>query len=254
MPTVADDEYTVHLPERQAGLDQDEEYCVVETGGETRRIRIHDYDQIFTVPGLYERIYADALSCESPRIVVDLLHQVLREEREAPEDHRVLDFAAGNGLVGAELARIQSGAIVGVDLLPEAMMAAERDRPGVYDDYHAVDITDLSADESDALGGHDFTCLTCVAALGFGDVPPAAFASALGFVADGGLVAFNIRERFVEDADVSGFSRTLANAFASGTIVEQARLSYTHRLSATGEALPYLAMVGRKHGELELAA
>lgn len=254
MPTVVDDQYTVHLPERQAGLDQDEEYCVVEMGGEQRRIRIHDYDQLFAVLGLYERVYADALSCESPRIVVDLLHQVLCEEREAPEDQRVLDFAAGNGLVGAELARIQSGAVVGVDLLPEAMMAAERDRPGTYDAYHALDVTDLAADERDALQGHDFTCLTCVAALGFGDVPPEAFASAFGFVADGGFVAFNIRERFTEEADVSGFSRMLANAFASGAIVERARLSYTHRLSATGEALPYLAMVGRKRGELELVA
>lgn len=255
MPTVAADEYTFHMPARQAGLDQNQEYCEVLTGdGERRRVLLHDYDVIFGIPGLYEWIYAESLSCESPRIVVDLLHRVLREEQEAPGDLRVLDFGAGNGLVAAELGRIESGAIVGVDLLEEAMMAAERDRPGLYDDYHALDLTTLTADDRVDLGRHEFNCLTCVAALGFGDVPPAAFAAAFGFVADGGLVAFNIRECFVDAGDTSGFSRTLANAFATGTLVEHARLGYTHRLSATGEPLPYLAIVARKHGPLELVA
>lgn len=256
MSTLSEHEYTLHLPTRgAAGLDQDEEFCVVEIDGERRRIRFHDYDEIFKVPGLYERLFADALACDSPRVVVDLLHDALREEGERPEELQVLDFGAGNGMVGEELSRIDSGAVVGVDLLPEAKMAAERDRPGIYDAYHAVDMTDLSDRERRELEGQDFNCLTCVAALGFGDVPPEAFATAYELIADDGWVAFNIRERFVEEgSDTSGFSRTLATALQEGAIEEHARVSYTHRLSVAGDPLPYVAMVGRKRGELALVA
>ncbi|MBB4660895.1 class I SAM-dependent DNA methyltransferase [Conexibacter arvalis] len=255
MSTLDHQEYVIHMPAAGAdGLDQHEEYCEVEWDGERRRIRFHDYDEIFKVPGLYERLFADALSCDSPRVVVDLLHDALRQEDERPQDLQVLDFGAGNGMVGAELARIDSGAIVGVDLLEAAKEAAERDRPGVYDAYHALDMTELAPSAREELEQHDFNCLTCVAALGFGDVPPEAFASAFELVADEGWVAFNIRERFVEEADTSGFSRTLATALEEGTIVEHARVTYTHRLSVSGDPLPYVALVGRKQGELELVA
>jgi SAM-dependent methyltransferase len=255
MSTLSRQDYVIHMPAAgAAGLDQDEEFCEVEQDGERRRIRFHDYDEIFKVPGLYERLFADALSCDSPRVVVDLLHDALRQEDERPQDLQVLDFGAGNGMVGAELARIESGAIVGVDLLVEAKEAAGRDRPGVYDAYHALDMTELAPDAREQLARHDFNCLTCVAALGFGDVPPEAFATAFELVADNGWIAFNIRERFVAESDTSGFSRTLAGALADGTIAEHARVSYTHRMSTSGEALSYVAMVGRKQGELELVA
>ena len=255
MSTLSEEDYVIHMPAAgAAGLDQDEEFCELTIGGETRRIRFHDYDEIYKVPGLYERLFADALSCDSPRVVVDLLHDALRQEDQRPQDLQVLDFGAGNGMVGAELARIDSGAIVGVDLLEEAKLAAERDRPGVYDAYHALDMTELAPQSREQLAQHDFNCLTCVAALGFGDVPPEAFVNAFELVADDGWVAFNIRERFVEEDDTSGFSRTLANALDEGTIVEHARVSYTHRMSVAGDPLSYVAMVGRKQGELEIVA
>jgi SAM-dependent methyltransferase len=253
MPTLPEDDYTIHLPTvRAAGLDQDEEYCEIERDGERRRIRFHDYDEIFAVPGLYERLFAELLACDSPRIVVDLLSQVLEREEERPQDLRVLDFGAGNGMVGAELARVESGSIVGVDLLDEAREAALRDRPGVYDSYHVVDFTDLAQDERRQLDEQDFNCLTCVAALGFGDVPLDAFATALDLVADDGWIAFNIRERFVDATDETGFARALTSALDDGAIVEHATMTYTHRMSVSGEPLDYLAVVGRKQGALEL--
>jgi predicted TPR repeat methyltransferase len=253
MSTLSDEDYKIHLP-TATGLDQDEEYLELEIAGERRRIRFHDYDEIFNVPGLYERLFADALACDSPRVVVDLLEEAVQEEGRRPGDLRVLDFGAGNGMVGEQLARIDSAAIVGVDLLEEAKLAAERDRPGVYDAYHALDMTELAPIDRVELEQHDFNCLTCVAALGFGDVPPEAFATAFELIADDGWVAFNIRERFVEETDTSGFARTLAHALDEGAIVEHARVSYTHRQSVSGDPLPYVAMVGRKQGELELAA
>lgn len=254
MSTLSSDEheYTLHLPERGAGLDQDEEFCEIEVDGARRRIRFHDYAAIFSTPGLYERLFADSLACDSPRVVVDLLDGALERSGTSAEQLQVLDFGAGNGMVGAELARIGSGSVVGVDLLPEAKHAAGRDRPGVYDAYHALDLTDPSADGRDELERRDFNCLTCVAALGFGDVPPEAFANAFNLVDHDGWVAFNIRERFTEESDTSGFGATLASMLDDGTIDEHARVSYTHRMSVDGEPLPYVALVGRKQGELTL--
>lgn len=254
MSTLTGDEheYTLHLPERGTGLDQDEEFCEIEVDGARRRIRFHDYAAIYSTPGLYERLFADSLACDSPRVVVDLLDDALERSGTSAQQLQVLDFGAGNGMVGAELARIGSGSVVGVDLLPEAKHAAGRDRPGVYDDYHALDLTDPAADGRDELERRDFNCLTCVAALGFGDVPPEAFANAFNLVDDDGWVAFNIRERFTEESDTSGFAATLATLLDDGTIEEHARVSYTHRMSVDGEPLPYVALVGRKQGELLL--
>lgn len=247
-------EYAIELAGASA-LDQDEEYFEVELGGERRRTRLHDYEEIFRVPGLYEQVYAEELSCDSPRVVVDLLSEALADENQSPADLQVLDFAAGNGMVGEELARIDSGSIVGVDLLEAAKLAAERDRPQVYEAYHALDLTDLSDDDRRELEQHDFNCLTCVAALGFGDVPAEAFAAAFELVEEGGWVAFNIRDRFLEDAgEPSGFAQMLGTALEDGTIVEHARRTYPHRNNVAGDPLDYFAVVGRKQGDLRIAA
>ena len=45
-----------------------------------------------------------------------------------------------------------------------------------------------------------------MAALGFGDIPVRVFAEAFNLVDDGGWVAFNIKETFLDERDTSGFS------------------------------------------------
>ena len=59
-------EFTVHMPDAsEARLDQDSEWCVVETADGRRRIRLHDYADIYAIPGLYERLFYDVLRCSS---------------------------------------------------------------------------------------------------------------------------------------------------------------------------------------------
>jgi hypothetical protein len=93
--------------------------------------------------------------------------------------------------------------------------------------------------------------MTSVAALGFGDMPPAAFAQAFDYVEDGGLVAFTIKERFTQtSADESGFAdllRSLTHAGALNVLVEH---RYEHRLSVSGDPLHYVAYVARKDGAI----
>jgi predicted TPR repeat methyltransferase len=236
------------MPPKNAagGLDQDEEWCEITIRGERRRIRLHDYAEIFNVPGLYETLFAERLDCDSPRVVCDLLREQLDEAGIDASDLIALDFGAGNGMVGEVLDELGIGTIVGLDLLEEARRAALRDRPDVYEDYHAIDLTDMDADERAELRDVDFDLLTCVAALGFGDIPPVAFAEALNFVSDGGWVAFNVRDRFFDEQDPTGFGGFLQQLFRVGVLEERARVRYTHRVSVDGEPLHYLAVIACK--------
>ena len=238
----------------EAQYDQDEEWCEVRLdGGEFRRLRFHDYHEIYAIPGLYEQIFYEELKCDSPRTVCDLLSEHLEASGRDPEDLRVLDVGAGNGMVGEQLKELGAGTIVGADIIEEAAEATERDRPGVYDAYEVVDLTDLGDDELRELTEHDFNCLTTVAALGFGDIPPDAFAAAYNLVQEGGHIAFTIKEDFVNGNDASGFSRLIRNALKDGCMELEAERHYRHRLSVAGEPLHYIAMVGEKRRDLVLS-
>ncbi len=248
-PQQADD-LTIRLPARDAG-DQDEEWCEVVVGGRTRRVRFHDYEEIFAIPGLYERLFYDELECASPRVVKELLSETLDgDESLEAGDLRVLDVGAGNGIVAEELSAIGVGSVVGVDILEEAAEAAARDRPDLYDDYHVVDLTAVPRPVHEALTEADFNCLTSVAALGFGDIPTEAFIGAYEYLADGGLVVMSIKTEFVERGDGSGFARMISDGIAAGALDVRATRRFTHRLSAAGEPLSYDAIVAAKSGEL----
>jgi len=233
-------------PEGDLRLDQDEEWCEAVIDGRRQRVRFHDYHLIYEVPGLYERIFYDLLECSSPRVIRDLLARVLTEQRMDPADLRVLDVGAGNGMVGEEIRALGAGTVHGVDIIEEAATAARRDRPGVYDDYVVADLTALTPAQRDALVADDLNTMTTVAALGFGDMPPAAFAAAFNLVSTPGLLVFNIKEDFVSAADPSGFNSLIKRMFAEKVIVSLAEEHYRHRLSVRGEPLHYVAFVARK--------
>jgi SAM-dependent methyltransferase len=231
-------------------LEQDHEWCRVTVGGRTRDIRFHDYDEIYAIPGLYEFLFYERLKCCSPEVVCGLLEEELETEDVDPAELRVLDLGAGNGMVGEELAEIGAGSIVGIDLLPEAAAAAERDRPGVYDAYHVCDLTELSDGFRERLRAREFNSLVTVAALGFGDIPPLAFAEAFNLVADGGLVAFNIKEHFLDDGEPTGFSKLIGRVLETGIIEQRAEKIYCHRLATNGDELNYVAIVGVKTSDI----
>src|SRR5919206_4582863 len=87
--TVVD--FEIVLPEVDLKLDQDEEWCEILVGGERRRIRFHDYHEIYNIPGLYERLFYDTLKCASPRVIRNQLARVLAKRGTEPSQLRVLD-------------------------------------------------------------------------------------------------------------------------------------------------------------------
>ena len=250
VPARANTELQVALPEPGVSMTQDSEWCVVRVGDQWRQIRFHDYDKLFSVPGLYEKVLCDILRCDSPHVVRRLLEAELSNSETSAEDLRILDLGAGNGMVGEELAEMGADSIVGVDIIEEAAEAAERDRPGLYDNYHVVDMTALKENQRRKLTEYRFNALTCVAALGFGDIPIQAFVAAFNLVRPGGWIAFNIKEDFLKGEDQSGFSGLIQTMLADGTLEVRRRQRYQHRLATDRHPLHYVAIVGIKRRDV----
>jgi predicted TPR repeat methyltransferase len=240
----------ISLPDHPDQREQGEEWCEVQVNGTSRRVGFHDYETIFSIPGLYEALFYELLNCDSPRIVVDLLGKCLEEEGEDPAELRALDVGAGNGMVGERLRELGAGHVIGVDIIEEAAEAAERDRPGAYDGYRVLDLSALDERDREELAAERFNCMTSVAALGFGDLPPQAFAGAFDLVADGGWVAFCIKRDFIGESDPSGFRRLIRHALDDGSLEQVCGRRYLHRFSAAGEPIHYVAIVARKRGDL----
>jgi hypothetical protein len=216
-------------------LCQDEVYFYLLDGDSREKIRLHDYERIFDVPGLYEQVVYDRLKCQSPTTVVGVLRSSVAQCQQAINGLRVLDLGAGNGMVG-------------VDIIPEARAATERDRPGVYDEYYVMDFCSLDDDDRDELKLWSFDCLISVAALGFGDIPTRAFLEALNMVGKDGFVAFNVKETFLDRSDESGFSQLVWELIFSEYLHHLER--YRHRFSIEGNPLYYFALGGKKTADV----
>lgn len=214
--------------------------------GRTENIRFHDYDRIYSVPGLYEQIFYTRLKCDSPRFLAQRLHEVLAAAGDDLNRQRVLDFGAGNGMMGQELAHYGVSRLVGADISQAARDALSRDRPGLYDDYFVGDLSRHDDALMAALGEWDFNCLTTVAALGYDDIPVAAFQRAFNLIGDGGWIAFNIKETFLGESDSSGLA-LLIKRLVAGEYLQLYHLErYRHRISIEGNPLYYCVVIGRK--------
>ncbi|MDX6549405.1 MAG: hypothetical protein QOJ31_89 [Gaiellales bacterium] len=211
-----------------------------------QRVGFHDYSALYAVPGLYERVFYDELGMRSAEQVVGLYASALRQLGLPPGRQRALDLGAGNGLGAEELRRIGVGHIVGVDLEPQAREAAERDRPGIYDDYVVGDFTSLSQTKLAALKP---TAVLALSALGPGHAPPAVLDRAIRLLPAGGLLAFALTPTLLPGSDdpagrASGYPDYLLELF-SRRADELRRHEYVHRRRTDDSDDPAVAFVGR---------
>jgi len=240
--------HNISFPVTEPGtLAQDEAWFLLREGDRERRLRFHDYGEIYSRPGLYEQLFYERLRCCSPTKARDVLLKVLHDNHEDVHGLRVLDLGAGNGMVGELL---DAARVIGVDIAEEARLACERDRPHAYDAYYVRDMAQLSPQQAAEMKRWQIDCLTCIAALGFGDIPVAAFANAYNLVRDSGWAVFNIKESFLHEGDRSGFSRLIKDLMMTDTLEVHHLERYRHRLSIDGQPLFYYVMVGRKRGDI----
>ncbi len=231
-------------------LDQDETYFFLTEGDEQVRFRFHDYAEIYRRAGLYEQIFYDRLQCDSPRKVASILRSAVEQAGGFVSTLRVLDLGAGNGIMGEELRKLGVARLIGSDIIPEAADACDRDRPGVYDEYFVADFTDLDPAIDEELRTWSIDCLTTVAALGFGDIPPLAFVTAFNLVRPGGWVAFNIKQTFLDHRETAELNQTIRELVFTDYLEIHHLERYRHRLSIDGEPIFYYAIAGRKTADV----
>lgn len=232
-------------------LAQDEVYFYIhDTCGNKQKLRFHDYNEIYKIPGLYEQVFYDRLKCNSPVKVAEILKSAVAQSNEKFSELRVLDLGAGNGIMGDALKQYGVSRMIGVDIIEEAKMASERDRPHLYDAYYVADFCNLTSDEKEELDSWSLDCLTTVAALGFGDIPPKAFIEAFNIIQSRGWLGFNIKETFLNETDHSGFSKMIRELIFSKYMDIYHLERYRHRLSIEGEPLYYYAIAAKKNADI----
>jgi len=245
--------HRIQFPKTESfNLNQDEVYFYLQEEEKQRKIRFHDYDEIYQVQGLYEQIFYDRLKCTSPVKVTTILESAVQQSRDNFTELRVLDLGAGNGMMGEELKTHGISRLVGIDIIPEAYEATIRDRPGLYDAYYIEDFTDLSEERRADIASWQCDCMVTVAALGFGDIPTKAFIEALNIIKAKGWIAFNIKETFFDSSDDSGFSKMIRELIYSEYLDVYHIERYRHRLSMEGEPLYYFAIACRKNADVPI--
>jgi len=89
--------FSITFPEPNAGIKtQSEEYCVVESDGQERKIRLHDYHEIYALPGLYEHLFYERLKCKSPDVITRLLIEQINKSSAPISELVVFDLGAGS--------------------------------------------------------------------------------------------------------------------------------------------------------------
>lgn len=246
--------YNIKFPVNESRhLNQDEVNFVLEENGQMQTLRFHDYGELYRRPGLYEQLFYDRLKCASPEKVCEVLSKVLKHNRGELSELRVLDVGAGNGMVGERLFNAGVSRLIGIDIDAEAQNACERDRPGVYDAYYVADLCRLESGVEEEIRAWQVDCLTCVAALGFGDIPTEAFINAYNMVRTGGWVVFNIKETFLQESDDSGFSLLVKQLLLKDSLEVHHLERYCHRMSIDGTPLHYYVLVGKKQADIPLS-
>lgn len=243
--------HRIQFPKAElTSANQDEVYFYLQGSGGNRKIRFHDYDEIYQIEGLYEQIFYDRLKCVSPAKVASLLETAVKQYQNNFSELRILDLGAGNGMMGEELKKQGVSRLVGVDIIPEAYDATIRDRPGLYDAYYVEDFTKLDDEKREEISSWQCDCMVTVAALGFGDIPAKAFLEAFNIIKNEAWVAFNIKDTFFDASDESGFSKLIRELIFSKYLEIYSIERYKHRLSIEGKPLYYFAITGWKTSDV----
>jgi predicted TPR repeat methyltransferase len=210
------------------------ETFVLERHGTRRTLRIHDYDDVYAVAGLYEHVVQDRLGCTSPATLAGSLAARVTTAGQRLPGVRCLDVGAGNGVSGAALRDAGLTPVVGLDLSPVARQATERDRPGLYAEYVVGALDEVAV--PDLVSRHGLTALVSAGALTGGHIEPQVLAETWAAFAPGDWLAFTCAEQHADGA------RSLFEDDTAFELDER----FLHRRLTDGDPVHYRVLVGRR--------
>lgn len=230
-------------------LSTNEEYFYLSTAAQLeRRFSIHDYSDIYQIPGLYEYVVCDTLNYQAPQIITKLLMEQVHQDNLTANDLQVLDVGAGNGLSGKTLADAGVTSIVGLDIIPEAAIANQRDYPGVYQKYYVEDLTSLSKKTHQELMSQQFNVLLLSGSLYH--LPTTAFDNALSFLTIGGWFVVTLRQAAREQNKLNSAYHLFEQLVQKQSLEIMVEQTYQQRLSVRGEPIMGQAIVAKKLTEI----
>ena len=112
--------FKVRLPENIETLPINEEYFFITENGVERRLKLHEYAEVYRIPGLYNYLALEKLYYRSPEFMASLLSENLKNSGESVKDLKLLELGAGSGLFGEAVAKLGVKSIIGIDIVPEA--------------------------------------------------------------------------------------------------------------------------------------
>lgn len=225
-------DYTVEI-DHDASVPQGDETFVLVRGGERTTMRIHDYDDVYAVPGLYEHVVQERLECLSPQMLGGTLAEQVAAAGEDAGAVRALDVGAGNGVSGEALRHSGLTPVVGLDISPVSREATERDRPGLYEEFIVGGLEDV--DPAGLVERHRLTALVGAGALTGGHIEPSTLAETWEAFPSGAWLAFTCPEAHADGA---------RDVF-EGTSWERDE-PFRHRILTDRTPLTYRVIVGRR--------
>lgn len=226
---------------------QDEALTVTFDDGRRETMRLHEYGRVYAVPGLYEDVVQRQLECASPSTLTDALVAQVEAAGESVDGLHVLDLGAGNGVVAEHL--IERGVpapFIGLDNEPEAKLAADRDRPGLYADYFVGGLEEAPLGE--LVREHGLNAMVGAGALGLGHIPPASFDSAWRAFPPGSWLAITAGEEILdsEGQELAEYVAALRRGEHDTEVLHLER--FQHRLRMSGAPIHYYVLVARRTG------
>jgi hypothetical protein len=203
--------------------------------GRTEELFLHDYERLYSLPGLYEQIVHDRLGCRSPQVIAERLASAVDGAGWDRAEVRVIDIAAGNGVSGQALAEAGLDPVLGTDIVPAARAAALRDRPGLYGSYLVLDLLNLTGEQAELVRAQQASALAAVAVVGEhpGQLPRRALAAAARLLEPDAILAYMHDPGAGEpDSITPEFWSEQLGSPARAQEIERER--YVHRHTVTG--------------------
>jgi hypothetical protein len=226
--------FTAELPLQDDPQIGRERIVVRHQDGRTEEFHLHDYERLYSLPGVYEQIVQERLQCRSPQVMAALLAETVDAVGWTRAETKVIDVAAGNGVSGDALRSEGLEPVLGIDIVPAARTAALRDRPAVYGDYLTIDLLQMPGRRRQTIRELGARALCCVAPVGHGpQVPPPVLIAGAELVTRDALVA-HMHDPAIDPEDPITTALWGEHGWAA---TELRRHRYVHRRTVNGD--PY---------------